>query len=881
MTPADVFAYFPTQVEEDGDLDAALGALIHLFLRSTFDPQAGCWPGHNKHDTLRCTCHAVEVLYRLNLDSDTDAMVRAGGNWLINLPGCDDLPPGERERMRRYPSRFKTLAYLRRFDDGLLRRDFADLLSLEVAGMIRGVTESDVLTTCIVLDTLLTLERAGLRYEVCGDERYARIVSALRRQLGRWRPDAAASTTRATRRGASAHSATGAPRRAAATGSEIRHLRDLSYVLGLLLHADRPNLPPRQVLSVVGTLTAALESLERDADPSQVLYAALQLAEHYRGDAGVQAGLARLLDWLRTAYETPETPRRWDLLDHTLVLRLLLTHFGDGAFARRVVARYLREAERQRAAEQTTLQAELLPVLRERIAVEFGAIAELTGGYTDDRVYRVPFRYWYAMPDSDGPFARPGLHGQLEASVIIKRSTSDAFHTATRNYQELPLALHRFFVRQPPASQGLQHSDGAAVYYLTMEDLAELDTFEQRINTFDQRAMSDTHARLLRSAAATICDAVFTLFRETQRGPSDFPGSQVARLYLAVIDGKLTRAIQRAPWLKTPLEGLSVGEQRYRPFEQYLAVVSRHMGDLAPHALGLTHGDLHPRNIMLDQSCTRLKLIDLDKLSWLGDYIADLGNLLADVCVFRRLATPEREVGLGRAQIAFTHNAESTLGYPMLGRPATALLQQHVFEATAEFASALDDRSWRPRLWLAAATALITRLTFATENAVAAVLYAEAVRLLHELARFLDAGAALPELLVPEPRPARAGASIAGGELPEWAASHATLRGLHEGLRQIGLRPLADRGVVSYGAPLPHERVVARLVPPRRLGEGIARLLLPSAAGDLRLPGVNVVHNSQERDAFGTIVVVEPGTSLDAALQLVRHAVALVGARVL
>jgi hypothetical protein len=872
MTAPDVFAQFPMQVEEDGDLDAALGALIHLYLRSTYDPESGCWPGRDEHDTLRRTCHAVEVLYRLNLDSDTDAMVRAGGNWLINLPGSDELPSAERERLRRYPSRFKTLAYLRRFDDELLYRDFDELLKLEIGGMIRGVTESDVLTTCIALDTLVTLDRTGQHYEVRGDERYSRMIVALRRQLARWRPEAAPSALRSTRRGTAPHGTT-PPRRAAATGGEIRYLRDLSYVLGLLLHADRPNLPPRQVLSVVDGLTAALNSLERGADLSQVLYAALQLAEHYRADDGIQTGLAKLFEWLHGAYARPETPRRWDLLYHTLVLRLLLTHHGDDAFTRRVVARYLHEAERRREAEQSTLQTELAAVLRERIEVRFGEIAELSGGYTDDRVYRVPFRYWYAMPDPDA--GRSAAYGQLEASVIIKRSTSDAFHTATRNYQELPITLHRFFVRQPPASQA-QRAGSEAVYYLTMEDLADLDTFERRINEFDRRAMSDTHARLLRAAAASISEAVFTLFRETQRGPSDFPGSQVARLYLAVIDGKLPRAIQRAPWLKTPLEGLSVGEQRYRPFEHYLAVLSRHMSDLAPRALGLTHGDLHPRNIMLDRSCTRLKLIDLDKLSWLGDYVADLGNLLADVCIFRRLAAPEREFGLSRAQIAFTHNAEGTLGYPMLGRPATILLQQHIMEATANFAATLDDRTWRPRLWLAAVTALITRLTFVSENAVAAVLYAEAARLLHELTRFLDAGAALPETLVPEPRLARA--VTGSGDLPDWAAAHASLRALHEGLRELGLHPVADRGVVSYAAPL-RERVVARLVPPRPL-EGIARLLLPSAAAELGAEGVKVVRSAQDRDAFGTIVVVEPQTDVPAALRLVHQALVLDGVRI-
>src|SRR5262249_10693189 len=221
-----------------------------------------------------------------------------------------------------------------------------------------------------------------------------------------------------------------------------------------------------------------------------------------------------------------------------------------------------------------------------------------------------------------------------------------------------------------------------------------------------------------------IAETVCALFRETQRGPSDFPGTQVARLYLATIDGKLARAIQRSPWLKTPLEGCAVGDVRYRACEQYLAVVTRHLTELAPRALAPTHGDLHPRNIMMDTACTRLKLIDLDKLTWMGDYIADLGNLLADACVFRRLATPEREFGLRADQIVFARNSEGTLldnafTYPALGRPATALLQQHLLERLATFADQLDDRTWRPRLWLAAATALITRLTFVADKHIA------------------------------------------------------------------------------------------------------------------------------------------------------------------
>src|SRR5215469_14251667 len=244
----DVFAQTPLELDgnTEEESDAALGALIHLYLRSAFDWNASCWPGRDEHDTLRRTCHAVEVLYRLNFETDAVAMAREAGNWLINLPIRDRLLPTEWDRARLYPSRFKTLAYLRRFDDEVVRRDFADLLAKEVGGVIRGVTESDVLTTCIVVDTLLTLERVGgaaLRRDICPDARYAVLVGALRAQLKHWRSPNL--PMRGRRSGPLSEDGTSASRRAAL--SEIDNPRDLSYVLGLLLSVDPESLLPRQV----------------------------------------------------------------------------------------------------------------------------------------------------------------------------------------------------------------------------------------------------------------------------------------------------------------------------------------------------------------------------------------------------------------------------------------------------------------------------------------------------------------------------------------------------------------------------------------------------------------------------------------------------------
>ncbi|MGO8948574.1 MAG: hypothetical protein ACLQUY_13120 [Ktedonobacterales bacterium] len=875
----DVFAQTPLELDgnTEEEVDAALGALIHLYLRSAFDHGASCWPGRDEHDTLRRTCHAVEVLYRLDFETDAVAMAREAGNWLINLPIRDRLLHTERERARLYPSRFKTLAYVQRFDDEEVRRDFDDLLAQEVAGVIRGVTESDVLTTCIVLDTLITLERSAvpLRQEVCSDERYFAIIAALRGQLKHWRSANAVQRGRRSGPLASEGGLTGSRRTTSL--SEINNPRDLSYVLGLLLSVDQESLSTRQTAAVTADLADAIENRDqkRTDDLSPALYSALQLAEHYRDDEMVQHAIAELLREVRNVYSMPDVSRRLDLSHHTQVLRLLLTYHGEGPLTRAIVARLLRGEERRRAAPRNTLETELASVIRERIKIEIGTISELSGGFTTDHIFRVPFSYWYPAPGYDGehsPVMGGGLH---EPSVIIKRSTSDAFHTATENYRQLPPAVRRYFVRYPAESQ-VYKSGLSPAYYLTMEDLANLYTLEYVVNECDQRAMSPNHLRSLHGAVNLASDAVFALFRETYRSGSGFPGTQIARLYLSGIEGKLARATTGVPWLKNPLQGYYVGEQRFRGLDYYLAVVGKYSHVLQPHSLGLTHGDLHARNIMLDLDCTELKLIDLDKLSWNGDYVGDLGNLLTDVCVYRRVAQPERDFGLPRSQIQFitkaeVGTAENTVRYPALGRPATLAFQQAMLARIEQFADQIQDKSWRPRLWLASSAALFARIVFHSEKEVAAVLYGEAIRLMHELCRFLEHNQELPELLVPSAWPITS-SGYPVGDLPDWVTNSGVLRAIHSGLSALGLRHEFTHASITYYSARQtatgNESPVLLLVPPRR--EGIARMLLPSSGHEWPSTSLKIAHSTQAGDAFGTIVILNESTNANEALDLVR-----------
>ena len=844
--------------------DAALGAYLLLYLRQHFDAGRGAWQASDDRETLRRTCHAVEVLHRLNFDTQSRQMARDGGDWLINLPFRERLSAEERTHQRIYPSRFKTLAYLDRFDDDQVREDFADLLRKEINGMLRNVTESDVLTTCITLDTLLTLERRGQRRTVCSDDRFNAIVAALLQQFKAWKPNTGKPSR--PNPGAQTDAAPKPAARRAIARCEIVNARDLSYVLGLLLQVDRSSLAILQVNRILADLLTTLRQRDRarHSDITASLYVALQLAEHFHGDEQARAAINTLLRDVRELYARPDMVRRWDLATHTLVLRLLLT-LRDAArgdsLSQDIAAHLLHEAEQRRAIAQNTLETELTAVIRERMLIRLGGYEELSGGFTGDRIFRVPFSYWFPVPGFDGERQLP-MGALPNTSLIIKRSTSDAFNKATTNYNLLPQRLRGYFVRQPAESQVFK-SGLTSAYYLPMEDLAEMRTFYDIFNEMDQRAVSAPQLRLLQAATEHICQVSFTLFGESSEGATTFPSTQLARLYLSRIEKSLMRGLALVPWLKNLLQGFHVANQRYKALDYYLAIINRHASMLQPHALGLAHGDFHARNIMVGARGDEVKLIDLDKLDWSGDYIADLGNLLTDICIYRRVSEPESEYGLSHAGLFPDKStepalAENALRYSPLGRPATIAFQGYALEQIAHFAEELGDASWKPRLWLAAATALIVRVGFHTEREVAAVLYGEAVRLLHELTRYLEQGQQnqqLPSLLAPQATPASAQAR---SDMPEWAAPHAILREIHEGLRGLGLRAEPDHDTIHY-----HQRrngqsglaPFALLAPARR--DGIARLFLRAdPARPLPASPLQIIPLNRPPDPLNTIVII-------------------------
>src|SRR5262249_4116434 len=231
----------------------------------------------------------------------------------------------------------------------------------------------------------------------------------------------------------------------------------------LLLHAGAEGIPARRLGAAADELVRTLAAQARGRagpDVMEVLYAALQLAEHRRDDPDAQDALRKLLRELRLGDARQDGIRHWTIGHHTLVMRLLAAHYGEAGLARNIAALFLRKTERDNALEVDAFHTELKAVIRERVMVELGAIQELSGGHTDAQIYRVPFRYWYPMPGSKQARYEV-LNGTHTASVIVKRSTNDAFHAATESYRHLPEELREYFVRQPEESQ-IFKSDGGS-----------------------------------------------------------------------------------------------------------------------------------------------------------------------------------------------------------------------------------------------------------------------------------------------------------------------------------------------------------------------------------------------------------------------------------
>ncbi len=723
--------------------NARLATHIALFLRAT-QQRNGEWKSSHLSSELRYTCQALEALQLLNFQA-FHGIIDSGLHWLINLSEglLDDSE--EWSTIRLHPSRFKTLAKFNAFGDEQVQMEFDELRErISGQGLLNGVMQDSLLGSIIVADSLLELGK-----KVEQDPKWKSVIDSIlvrvQSELDLW---SANPTQRDKDR-------------------LINSIGDASYALDILirsrlLHADDPvaSTVQREMLAEVERHPTNIP-LSKDT-----IYSAIQLSAHFNQVEETQAALIQFFRSVCVRYDRNQLQRDERQADlQPLMLRALLTYSGetlrehmiaqmlDSAFEAVNQSQLMQEAERNRQFEQ---------LVRKRAKIYIREVVELTGGITDARVFRVN----YAM-DADGltEAIDPNRSRFQVHSIVVKSGSRASLQQSVERYQRLRTDIQPYFAQHSRQPEVLVASSSAPAY-LILEDLTEdYVTLRQIFSTLDRHKLSGDDRKTLTETTSAVAQSLFDIYRRTRRKDSDLVGLQVSRLYLSRLDRALLEMCQpeKYPRLKEFFRGFWLGDTRLESIETYQSLLYHHREILRPMSLMLMHGDCHGRNIMLDECYEHVKLIDLDKLDDTGDYIMDIALLIEDVALFRRLFDDSYHYHLRPEQVDLPAEGAQIL-YPIFVSEAGILFQQLLLDRVEKFATEIGDQHYKSRLWLAIALYLLRLVEKANHFKLGAVLYAEAVKLLHVLVEHLQVGKPLPA--IPFDRIGQTGVPSIDGQSP-------------------------------------------------------------------------------------------------------------------
>lgn len=709
--------------------NANLAAQLVMTLR-TQQQRNGAWPGRDLGHILRYTCHALEALQLLG-DASLPRVLDNGVHWLLNL--ADEIEENSSAwiTVRLHPSRFKTLARLRRFQDEKLLEDFAELCTrIGEDGLLSKVLEDQLLGSLIVMDCLLELRNAGQDTPMY-NSLAAHTLPAIRTNLQRW----CSLGQSAQRQGL------------------VDNVGEASYALDILLRSgaiqcDDPLCSPvRTAMLDALSPERNQRALEKDA-----LYSAIQLHRYYRDDSEVEQGIRRFHQHLRQCFERGEE-RRWlkqeDMLP--LILRMLLT-CGSETISQSLVAGLWEEAfaSRQHLDQEhdATRKQRFMQMIRQCVQIDIRGYTELTGGITTARVFRVE----YAIQD-DILADRSALQRNGVTRVVIKDDDRSSLERSVQQYQRLPADLQRYFARHGAVDQIF--NAGGASSMMVLDDLTEeYVTFREVLDEVDKRCPSPDDTERLLKATNAITQCLFDIYERTFRPIDDIAGYQVSRLYLSRMDRSLLDMVSnhRFPRLKDFFRGFTLqtadgAEEHFKSIGYYQHALHRHLHRLRPPCLVTTHGDCHSRNIMLDNYFQRVKFIDLDRIDVAGDYVLDIALLLEDVALFRRFFDEKYRFYLRPDEITLSAD-RSHIAYPTFVTETAQLFQRTLLAEVAKFAERCQDAYYRERLWLGIALHLLRLVDKQNDIRPAAALYVEAIKLLDVLVDSMNGEQRLPTIPV-------------------------------------------------------------------------------------------------------------------------------------
>ncbi|MEP7358557.1 MAG: hypothetical protein ABI847_15015, partial [Anaerolineales bacterium] len=678
-----------------------LALYLLRLLEQQRDPHERIWPGTRALLTLQMACQVLEALHELGLRGLTHHLVEPAANWLLALPL--ELPEDDLRAFRMFPTRFKVLAQLGKFDPARLKADFDAFCTLcdPVTGWMHDAPFDvhPTLVTMIWLDTLGQLEASNL-FPPEQRENRERALAALSVAFEGWVAQAANPPDPA------AAAPADEPRRS----GTFANFADASYAFALLGRFGK--LPPstpaadnaRQVL---------LNSL-RDRSPgtlrrSEPLYCAIHLLERRPHQPEVRSVIQALLAETAERYASGDAQHE-ALTFHALRLRLLLAYHGESLRTGLLETLWhdnLANAEAAQRQQQEAMEAEFVNLIRQSIRVQLSPPQRITGTRARGEVYRVRFGLTTESTDEHGaPLSTP----RDTLRLIVKKGPPHVLLRAVERYYGLPEQLQALFARHTDLPEG------PASGYLIMQDLAEMQPLSEVLNQLDRPVvMADERAHTTAEVAEAVAGIMHGL-HGFERRPS-LVAHQLDVIYLAPMAAALERLAQPLAfpeleqWLHEPL---SINGLTYQPLSHYLSRLRQESPRLNPPSLGLIHGDCHSRNIMLSRDFSEARFVDIETLSSAQDYLVDYGLLLEDSALYQSLPYGEErgrvtwdEVAAGDHEPG-TDQPDHWINYPAFPHSEAVIGFQHeLLQRLKTFAEAQGDEHWQPRLWLSIARGLL------------------------------------------------------------------------------------------------------------------------------------------------------------------------------
>ncbi|TAH53485.1 MAG: hypothetical protein EYC68_03020 [Chloroflexota bacterium] len=747
--------------EEQKDIDLA------LYLLDRLETYAYPWNSEWDRDSeptrvIANVCQVAEAISLIPFAHLTNHLFTPAIAWLTELSNFAWIHHRNYRHIRIYPSRFKTLTLFGHFARAPTVQNDFHALSEKLdsnTGRILNVAFNEMdteLVTMIWLDTIFNIERAGASTQVWSSG-CACVLETLDTAFARWLEDT--------------------PPNGALFN--LTTPRDASYALDLLLRAGRIQPRDERTLHALDQLMDEMQR-RRAVDKIELgeMYCGLQLCAHGTSLPRAQESVRMLLRTLRKGYEQQQY-HKVHLSFHALALRVIGTFYGS-TFSSLLIeslwerGRQARETEHLLKVERRN--NELKKLVHSRFHIQLGKPEVLSGGRAGNTVYRVQFGFITDATDANGTrmsFPENSLR------VIIKEGDLPSLLHAREAYAKLPDDVKKFFAEHTSKPESIS-GDPHEPWYLIMQDLARFRTLSHELDRLDLPTPTMRQKEDIVRLTRVVARGLNTIHRVNQ--PLKDSAHTIDNFYLVPLQrqlGLLSRA-DGFPALKTLVfRKFKVNSYEYRPLSAYLARLRTHQDILRPKFIGLAHCDCHTRNLMIalngsgTQNEDTMKFIDLEHLSYDQDYLVDYGLLLEDVAFYRYMPDRETRGAIGMDQILVQIPGAEPEGLverwdvPLLRYPSfppstqmAMTFQYELLDELRDFADAVKDEHWKPRLWLNTARALTLlsvrrfmpaggALRSNDDWALVAMIYAETVRLLSELVQFLDDDVPLPNVPFP------------------------------------------------------------------------------------------------------------------------------------